>query len=365
MISGIDIPEHPGGVILCGIDVDRSIAVRVLGLMRAVYGSRVSPVVVPEMRWIRSVDMHARTSSTISCSRVPIALNPSEMFFQRMGSAGEDVKKMIDKELAKGNEEDFAIVSMRYDPVITVNKEKGTFSKWTGCKAQGLCIIANSDKAWNCLYEWLGSNLSLIAESSFRVYFSGRKTTQQQEQNGHIFMCSSSSLSSQLVKGHRLAHKDQGVRSVVLVVPRRTKAGHIEILILRRGKTAPWKPGVWSLPGGVVEKGESVLIAGLRELKEETDLEPISASILGKPYYSGPGTYCMQAVLVNVDNFHKLGKSSSFPGGLPVNEDIGIPENDEWKFIDRTQIDKFEQCSDANLHILSCAFSILGTRSSI
>lgn len=49
-----------------------------------------------------------------------------------------------------------------------------------------------------------------------------------------------------------------------------------EVLLIRRGK--PPLAGVWSLPGGRVEWGETLEAAALRELREETGVE---AEILG------------------------------------------------------------------------------------
>jgi uncharacterized protein YjbI with pentapeptide repeats/8-oxo-dGTP pyrophosphatase MutT (NUDIX family) len=45
------------------------------------------------------------------------------------------------------------------------------------------------------------------------------------------------------------------------------------VLILRRGPTAPWMPGKWSLPGGTVDPGETLLQAAVREAVEETTLK--------------------------------------------------------------------------------------------
>lgn len=44
------------------------------------------------------------------------------------------------------------------------------------------------------------------------------------------------------------------------------------ILILRRGKTAPWMPGKYCLPGGHVEQGEDTRYCAVRELNEETGI---------------------------------------------------------------------------------------------
>lgn len=45
-----------------------------------------------------------------------------------------------------------------------------------------------------------------------------------------------------------------------------------KVLILRRGKTAPWMPGKYCLPGGIVQENESLVHAAVRELLEETNI---------------------------------------------------------------------------------------------
>ena len=48
-----------------------------------------------------------------------------------------------------------------------------------------------------------------------------------------------------------------------------------KILILKRGQTAPWMPGKWNLPGGVVvEENEDISAAASRECQEEAGLTP-------------------------------------------------------------------------------------------
>lgn len=47
---------------------------------------------------------------------------------------------------------------------------------------------------------------------------------------------------------------------------------HNQLLILRRGKTAPWMPGRYCLPGGHVEPDEDSQYAAVRELSEETGI---------------------------------------------------------------------------------------------
>ena len=46
-----------------------------------------------------------------------------------------------------------------------------------------------------------------------------------------------------------------------------------KVLILKRGDSAPWMPSKWSLPGGMVEDGEDLIVAVERELYEETKIK--------------------------------------------------------------------------------------------
>lgn len=45
------------------------------------------------------------------------------------------------------------------------------------------------------------------------------------------------------------------------------------LLLLKRGDSAPWKPGHYCLPGGKLEKGETLIDGALRELFEETNIQ--------------------------------------------------------------------------------------------
>jgi 8-oxo-dGTP diphosphatase len=57
--------------------------------------------------------------------------------------------------------------------------------------------------------------------------------------------------------------------TAAIIVVREGKA-----LILRRGMTAPWMPGAWNLPGGMMDEGESPQAAAERECFEETGIRP-------------------------------------------------------------------------------------------
>jgi mutator protein MutT len=53
-----------------------------------------------------------------------------------------------------------------------------------------------------------------------------------------------------------------------------------EVLLLKRGMTAPWMPGKWNLPGGTVDPGETPIEAAVRETQEEVSVTPRGLSIL-------------------------------------------------------------------------------------
>lgn len=59
------------------------------------------------------------------------------------------------------------------------------------------------------------------------------------------------------------------------------------LLLIRRGR--PPGEGLWSLPGGRVEPGESDAEAVVRELSEETGLRVEPGSLIGQVERPGPG----------------------------------------------------------------------------
>lgn len=72
---------------------------------------------------------------------------------------------------------------------------------------------------------------------------------------------------------------------VVLTVDVVITDDHDRVLLMQRG-TEPYK-GSWVLPGGIVEAGETVEQAAIREAKEEVGLDLLVVGIIG--VYSTPG----------------------------------------------------------------------------
>ena len=155
------------------------------------------------------------------------------------------------------------------------------------------------------------------------------------------------------------SHKEP-LKSVVMLCLKENEENEKQVLILRRGKTAPNNPGAWSLPGGYTDLGESAVQTAVRELQEETGLVAHDAKELGKPYASPKdSTYGMAAVVCYCQNALDLGRSSDCPGGLPICKKLGYPENDafEWVTIDQAFSAEFEQCSTANLALIAHVLS--------
>jgi 8-oxo-dGTP pyrophosphatase MutT (NUDIX family) len=54
-----------------------------------------------------------------------------------------------------------------------------------------------------------------------------------------------------------------------------------KVLIVKRGPSAPWMPNKWSLTGGMVDEGETLEEAIIREVYEETKIKPNNMNYLG------------------------------------------------------------------------------------
>jgi 8-oxo-dGTP pyrophosphatase MutT (NUDIX family) len=97
-----------------------------------------------------------------------------------------------------------------------------------------------------------------------------------------------------------------------------------KVLILRRGKTAPWQPLKWNLPGGVVDSGESYREAAIRECKEEAGITPQNVKFVGNydPIYAFSGT-------ANDDN-------------VTITATHGIIESDAWDWVSLNDLNKYD-----------------------
>ena len=118
--------------------------------------------------------------------------------------------------------------------------------------------------------------------------------------------------------------------SVTAIIALFNKEG--QLLSLKRGMTAPWKPGHWNITGGVVgdeNLTETPKEAALREVMEETGLKPTNVQDWGMIDTKGhPDAAC--------------GKIYYFTGVVneePISSD---GENSEWKFLDKENLDKVD-----------------------
>lgn len=123
-------------------------------------------------------------------------------------------------------------------------------------------------------------------------------------------------------------------------------------LILRRGRTAPWKPGYWNLPGGQIDEGESAIQAAHRELQEEAGMNVTNVRSLG--------TWNMDGWQVH-----------AFTGEAPDNHVIiranhGIIENDQWEWVTVQDLKKYQfavpQIADVIQRALSAPKPFQNTR---
>ena len=84
---------------------------------------------------------------------------------------------------------------------------------------------------------------------------------------------------------------------------------HGRLLVVRRGREPGL--GLWSVPGGRVEPGESVEQACAREVREETGLQVAVGSLVGRVERAAPGggTYVIDDLACTV-----VGPSALTPG---------------------------------------------------
>jgi|LauGreDrversion4_2_1035121.scaffolds.fasta_scaffold326068_2 8-oxo-dGTP pyrophosphatase MutT (NUDIX family) len=104
-----------------------------------------------------------------------------------------------------------------------------------------------------------------------------------------------------------------------------------QLLALKRGMTAPWKPGHWNITGGVVgdnNLNESPKDAAIREVEEETGLTPTNIKEWGFVDTTGSKDAC--------------GLIYYFTGEVSEQPKSSDGENSEWQFIDKDNLDKID-----------------------
>ena len=118
--------------------------------------------------------------------------------------------------------------------------------------------------------------------------------------------------------------------SVTAVIALFNKSG--QLLALKRGMTAPWKPGHWNITGGVVgdhNPDESPKEAALREVLEETGLTPTNIQDWGMIDTKGHPDSACGFIYYFTAEVNDSPKSSD-------------GENSEWQFINKEDLDKID-----------------------
>lgn len=90
---------------------------------------------------------------------------------------------------------------------------------------------------------------------------------------------------------NKIAVKISMQKYVHLGIPAIIQNDKGEILLGKRSMHVSCYPLVWGLPGGLVEKGETIEEAIKREVKEEIDVE-VKVIRFGKPFMSFPNEKC-------------------------------------------------------------------------
>ncbi len=117
--------------------------------------------------------------------------------------------------------------------------------------------------------------------------------------------------------GHR---RGQRRLSAGVVVVRRTASGWL-FLMLRAYRN-------WDFPKGMVEPGEDPLAAARREVREETLIEDLDFS--WGELYRETGPYANRKIAR-----YYLAATRAEKVTLPVSPELGRPEHDEWRWVDR------------------------------
>tara|TARA_B100000700_G_C14603987_1_gene650424 strand:+ start:240 stop:686 length:447 start_codon:yes stop_codon:yes gene_type:complete len=98
----------------------------------------------------------------------------------------------------------------------------------------------------------------------------------------------------------------------------------------------------WDFPKGLIEEGEFVPMAALRELEEETGyvlkdislnkLHPFSQTPVSVTYGKGKNEKRVTLFVAALTNYEK-------DPVLPVNPELGKPEHDEWRWVKLSELE--------------------------
>jgi len=97
-----------------------------------------------------------------------------------------------------------------------------------------------------------------------------------------------------------------------------------EVLLLKRGATAPWMPGKWNLPGGGPDEAETPMDTATREALEETGLAVNILRYVAKEWVEGDGW---------VYTYH----TKVFTGTVTLD-----PENSEYAWVAKSKLRNYD-----------------------
>lgn len=114
------------------------------------------------------------------------------------------------------------------------------------------------------------------------------------------------------------------LKSAGMIIIDRTNIREPTALVLRAYKN-------WDFPKGLVEEGESMLQAGVRETLEETGF------MVGSDYKM-TGGHAPEIVYGSGKNkktarYYIAGRTSLKDPVLPINPELGYPEHHEWRWV--------------------------------